>query len=155
MSHRLKFAILTAAFLASSPLSSPSAAEKPDGAEEYQTHLEFAGYTVEVTDKRVTARHAAKYNFALYKLRGGVLAQAFITGKPKVKEDRPACLEMVNRVNARTSSVRAYIDKEGDVALEAWYQPPYDKNRFALFLDIFDEARPILIEEDKEVDCLK
>ncbi|MBI1385845.1 MAG: DNA mismatch repair protein [Rhizobiales bacterium] len=135
--------------------SGPALADKPDEAEAYKTHLEFSGYEVTETDDRLSVKHPVKYNFGLYKLRGGLLAQGYITGADKMKSDRLTCLEVVNKVNARITSVRAYIDKDGDLALEAWYQPPYDRTRFAAFMDMFDEVRPILIEEDRDIDCLK
>jgi len=134
--------------------SSLALAAKPDQAADLAKHLEFAGYTVETTDERLVAKHEERSSLALYKLRNGVLMQAYFISTDKVEADRAACLEMTNRANTRSTAAHSYFDKQGDLVLEAWYQPPYDRKRFAQFLDHFDEARRTLVEEDETTECL-
>lgn len=45
--------------------------------------------------------------------------------RPKDSADRPARLELVNRINAGSAVVRACIDADGDLVLD-WYLPYHD-----------------------------
>jgi hypothetical protein len=56
-------------------------------------------------------------------------------------------------VNATVS--RTYVDKDGDLALEAWFPGTYDKARFSLFLEEWHRDTIMqLRERSAEVDKL-
>ncbi|MBN1423440.1 hypothetical protein JXA88_02685 [Candidatus Fermentibacteria bacterium] len=115
--------------------AAPLSAAPPEEAAEVTAHLEFFGYEVTPTDEVLRAVHASNLNIAVKAHRGGMLLLSFLGSKTPAEENRAQLLEFANDLNVNASVSRSYIDKDGDLALEAWFPGTYDKTRFSLFLE--------------------
>jgi hypothetical protein len=109
-----------------------------DGADDYKSHLEFLGYTVEAGDKSLIAKHPENYNISVRAYNGGVLVVTFFGTTDKAKSDRVGFYDFLNALNSDAVAARYYVDNEDDVIVEAWYPGTYDRSRFGLFLDKFN-----------------
>jgi hypothetical protein len=69
--------------------------------------------------------------------QGGVLVAAFLEADQKSKSKRGEYLEMINGLNREAKGCRYYADKDGDLAIEAYYPGSYDKARFGTFIDLW------------------
>jgi hypothetical protein len=119
------------------PLISVVRAEPPENAEKIINHLEFLGYTVTADKDSLLAKHTKEWNISVRSYQGGILIAAFLEAEKKAKEDRGAFLEMINALNKEAKACRYYADKDGDLAIEAYYPGSYDKARFGTFIDVW------------------
>ena len=105
-------------------------------------HLEFAGYTVDLSEDekpRLRAKHALKSNLWIRRFRGGVLFSAFYLSSEAGKSKRDELLRLVNIMNEASGISHCYADKPGDLIIEGWYPGTYNRQDFAVFLDNFNE----------------
>ena len=113
-------------------------AELPDEADRYEEHLEFLGYRMSRADDIIVAKHETYVaTINLRRQQNGVLMYAFFSLSEEGMEDdnRLDVLEMVNRMSTDALATRFFITRDDTFAVEAWYQGPYDRQRFGQFLD--------------------
>ena len=128
---------------------------------EYKNHIEYLGYKVreQKDDKNSTifAEANAKPNFNISKI--ATLPFLIVRSNWSIVQTTPNLYEIVNTLNEKAvniSSVWYYKTSENQPALgiSSAYFEPYDKERFATFLDAFladinrvlnrEEAKPVL-----------
>ncbi len=122
--------------------SSPQAAE-PKDLEPFLTHLEFQGYTCRIEEGEILARHATRSNLVVKPMGGGFLVRSGYLGKGKDDLPREA-YALVNELNAEATAARFYWGPEGRLFVEAWFVGPYDKQRFAALLDVWNADSALL-----------
>ncbi len=104
-------------------------------------HLEFLGFQTEVSAddaprQFVKARHPTRPNMFIGRLKSGVLFSAPYATTDAAKTLRGEVLEFVNEFNVQSAVCRAYIDKDGDIAVEAWFPGVYLRPELSIFLDL-------------------
>lgn len=107
----------------------------PQKADELKSHLEFLGYEITISDEVMRATHPTNLNVVLKGFRGGILVQSYLTASDYAKEHPTELMRFANTLNENATVARMYVDKDGDLALEAWFPGQYEKARFSLFLE--------------------
>ena len=107
-------------------------------------HLEFLGFQTEVSPddaerQWVKARHPTRPNMYIGRLRSGVLFSAPYSTTDAAKGQRAELLEFVNGFNTLSAVCRAYVDKDSDVAVEAWFPGVYLRPELSVFLDLVSD----------------
>ncbi len=130
-------------------------AAPPAHVEEIGTHLEFLGYEVTTTDEYLRATHPSNLNVALKEHRGGILLLSYLGASTYGKEHPEEVAELANALNVNATVARCYRDKDGDLALEAWYPGTYEKTRFSRFIEEWHkDTINQLREHTEEIDKL-
>jgi hypothetical protein len=144
------------AFILCLALSAGAAMAAPfDGSDDYRSHFEFLGYSVEEGEKSLIAKHPEFYNVSIRPYNGGMLMITYFGTTDRAKSDRLGFLEFLNAMNTDAVAARYYEDDEGDVIVEAWYPGNYDRTRFGLFLDKFNLITDQLGDSDAASDYLE
>ena len=146
MKKHLFLLVLLAVFSLGESLAAP-----PDNSIDIIKHLEFEGYDVSMDSNRIKATHSRELNVLLQKYRGGMLVTAFFGGSDYGKQNRGEWLVLINKLNQGAAAARYYIDKDGDMAIEAYYPGEYNKKAFSAFLDAFNLERSHLSEVGSEI----
>jgi hypothetical protein len=133
----------------------PAFAGPFDGSDEYKAHLEFLGYAVEDGETSLIAKHDEFYNVSVKSYNGGVLVVTFFGTTDKAKSDRVGFFEFLNGMNENAIAARYYEDDEGDVIVEGWYPGGYDRTRFGVFVDKFNQISEQLGDSDAAADYLE
>jgi hypothetical protein len=136
-------------------LTSPALAGPFEGSDDYRTHFEFLGYTVEDGETSLIARHDEFYNVSVKTYSGGILVVTFFGTTSKAKSDRVGFFEFLNAMNEDAVTARYYEDDDGDVIVEGWYPGEYDRARFSVFLDKFNEISEQLGDSDMASEYLE
>ncbi|HET7715643.1 MAG TPA: hypothetical protein VFK86_08440 [Bauldia sp.] len=136
-------------------LVTPALAGPFEGSDEFKAHFEFLGYTVEDGETSLIARHDEFYNVSVKSYNGGVLVITFFGTTGKAKSDRVGFFEFLNQMNSEAVAARYYEDDEGDVIVEGWYPGEYDRTRFGVFVDKFNEISQQLSDSDIAADYLE
>jgi len=120
-------------------------------------HLKFLGYEITKDGDRLKAKHPKYFNLAIRKYKGGMLFTTYLGASSNAKRNRPAFLELVNSLNNDATVSRAYLDKDGDLTMEAWYPGSYQKTAFSLFMDEWskDTAEQLQKKADEAIKFLK
>ncbi len=121
--------------------SFPAMAQVFDGSDRFREHLSFLGYAVEeqADNDQLVARHDSHANVVMRSFGGGVLLQSFYTMKRDREGLRATALELINRFNEKAKLTRFYIDKDGDLAIEALFLIEYDREDFGLFMETYND----------------
>ena len=119
------------------------------GSQEYKNHLEFLGYDVSEKKKALQAKHGTYLNVWMKSYQKGVLVIGYFGRADKSKDDEAGFHKMINDLNKGASAARFYEDKDGDLAIEAWYPGEYDRVRFGVFMDSFNQTRAQLQKESR------
>lgn len=106
--------------------------------EEAQNHLEFLGYKIERAEDCVFISQPGRFSWLLKDFRGGVLFRKLFSASEAGRERPEALLAFANRINAEAAFVRAYVDAQGDLAMEAWYPNLYERRSFGHFVMALD-----------------
>ena len=147
--------IFVAVLIGAFAVSSLALADLPARADEIKTHLEMLGYTVEKTDKALRCKHDKHVNIFVRSYKGGILISGYFTGNEYSKTHRAEFLEFINTLNKEATVIRAYIDKDGDLMLEAWFVGDYDRARFGKFVDAWHtDAESLLNSHSAEATML-
>jgi len=134
---------------------SPVRAAPPAQADTIAAHLGFFGYETETTDEFLRANHPSNLNIAIKEHRGGVLFLSFLGASAYGKENPNELTALANELNVNATVSRSYVDKDGDLALEAWFPGTYEKARFSLFLEEWNKDTILqLRQHTEEVDKL-
>ncbi|ADV46136.1 hypothetical protein [Nitratifractor salsuginis] len=144
---RRSFLILSALLL----LGGSALAEPPKEAVKILKHLEFLGYNATMDSKHIIAKHSEHLNFYLKQYRGGMLLTSFFTSNAQGKKHRKDLIRIANDLNKDAAAARYYIDKDGDLAIEAYYPGGYERQRFGLFLDTYNLESENIANHKKEL----
>lgn len=121
--------------------TSAVSARPPENHVDVVKHLEFVGYEVSMDSKGIRATHGNKFNIAIKQYRGGMLVTSWFGLTDHAKNNMDIMLVLVNLLNQKASSVRYFVDNDGDLTLESFYPGTYNKKSFSLFLDVFNMER--------------
>ncbi len=124
-------------------------AEVFEGSDDYKKHMEFLGYEVTEKKKSLQAKHGQYLNIWLKKYQKGVLVIGYFGRKQTTKDDVAGFHAMINALNKGASAARYYEDKDGDLAIEAWYPGTYERVRFGVFMDGFNQTKSQLQKESR------
>lgn len=144
-----RLALLGLVFLATA-LSLTSYAAPPPQADEIIAHLGFLGYETQATDEFLRANHASNLNVAIKQHRGGILFLSFLGASEYGKGNPSEVAAFANMLNVNATVARCYVDKDGDLALEAWFPGTYDKTRFSLFIEEWHRDTILQLREHPE-----
>ena len=117
-------------------LSDTTRAEKNDDL--IIAHLEFLGYTCDVVEQGIRARHSSKIHLLVIQAQGGILLQTGFPGK-RTSGEEGARYAVLNTVNSRTRVARVFWTPDGNLFVSAWMPGSYEKARFAAFMDAWEQ----------------
>lgn len=117
-------------------LSDAALAEKNDDL--IIAHLEFLGYTCDVVEQGIRARHSSKIHLLLSYAQGGILLQTGFPGK-RTSGEEGARYAVLNTVNSRTRVARVFWTPDGNLFVSAWMPGSYEKARFAAFMEAWEQ----------------
>jgi hypothetical protein len=139
MAHRYKSlgagAVILILTFTGNPLG-PARAEKNDDL--IMAHLEFLGYTCDVVEHGIRARHSSKIHLLLSHAQGGILLQTGFPGNRSSGEEG-ARYAVLNTVNTRTRVARVFWTPDGNLFVSAWMPGSYEKARFAAFMEAWEQ----------------
>jgi len=130
-------------------------AAPPENARDIQEHLEFNGYTVEVNDQRMLAKHASKPNISLRKYNAGILLTSTYIATDEGHNSRRRLVDIANALNIDAVAARFYIDKDTDLIVEGYYSGVYDKEAFGIYLEKYNLFQAQLGKVDGITSLLK
>ena len=113
--------------------------------DEIIAHLEFLGYQCDAVEHGIRARHSSKIHLLLSHAQGGLLVQTGFPGK-RDSVGEGARYHVLNTVNARVRTARAFWTHEGHLLVSAWMPGGYEKLRFAAFMDAWEQDMQVLRE---------
>ncbi len=120
--------------------------------EQIRQHLEFLGYQVTDEDEgRVGAQHAVRPNLVARDFRGGCLLVAYFRKGDEAEQDRYGFLNAINGLNNPATVARFYADDDGDLAIEAFYNYPYDRVSFGQFMALWDQDFDRMLSTSSEM----
>ena len=104
----------------------------------YRNHLEFTGYKIEDEGEDwLFSRHPRKVNLWLKKLEDrGVLVSTTYGVKENIR--RTNFLEYANSLNAEFLFMKAYLNDDGLMRLETFFEGDYDRTNFSILLENID-----------------
>ena len=129
-------------------LWTPAVAGPFEGSDDFKAHLEILGYTVADGEEFLIATHDEFYNVAIKPFSGGMLVMTFFGTTSLAKSQRVGFLEFLNDMNKDATAARYYEDADGDVVVEGWYPGDYDRTRFGVFMNKFNEVSDQLVSSD-------
>ncbi|HSJ95517.1 MAG TPA: YbjN domain-containing protein [Myxococcota bacterium] len=129
----LAFAVMICALL----VGAPAFAELPPDVDAVAEHMAFLGYQCERKEDRLECQHAQNVNTAVRGLQGGTLLIAFLIAEDAAKapDKRLEMLELVNTMNANSTTVIFFLDEDGDLGASTWFPSRYDKATFGRILE--------------------
>ncbi|MBD0305460.1 MAG: hypothetical protein ICV76_02770 [Nitrospiraceae bacterium] len=108
-------------------------------------HLEFLGYQCDAVEQGIRARHSSKIHLLLSHAEGGLLVQTGFPGKRDFTAEGTR-YTVLNTVNARARTARAFWTDEGHLLVSAWMPGGYEKLRFAAFMEAWEQDMQVLRE---------
>ena len=107
--------------------------------EEFQNHLEFLGYEVDIIDssdrKFLTAKHQKEHNMFFVPLEGKMLIKSTFLAEKLFKD---SLYKEINEANKQLE-IKVYIEKNEDnrteLIFESWYVGDYNKQKFSLLIN--------------------
>lgn len=124
-------------------------AEVFDGSDQFKQHLEFLGYEVTEKKKALQAKHGTYLNVWIKSYQKGILLIGYFGRSDDSRSDTAGFHAMINDLNKDAAAARYYEDKDGDLAIEAWFPGGYDRVRFGVFMDSFNQTRSQLQKESR------
>jgi hypothetical protein len=143
-------ALLAVAALAGA--APPAAADLPPDVDAVAEHMGFLGYRCERVPDRLQCEHPQNVNTQLRGLQGGTLLIAFLAAEDAAKapERRLEVLELVNTMNANSTSVIFFVDKDGDLGASTWFPGRYEKAHFGQMLERWNTDIREALQRDPE-----
>jgi hypothetical protein len=124
------------------------AIELPDNIQEITRDLELMGYKVEQGEKVLYVKRSND-SMKITKHRSGLLVVVSFGGSDVSRSHRGEFLEFVNRLNADAVALRVYISKDGNVHFEGWFADEYERVRFGVFLEAWNNDVKRLINQNQ------
>ena len=107
--------------------------------DQINSHLEFLGYEIiKGENGAMAAKHKSHFNLLYREFGYGILFSAFFSTNANGKHYRANVLERINSFNTAARVCHAYIDKDGDLTVEAYIPAVYDKGAFGTFVETFN-----------------
>ena len=100
-------------------------------------HLEFLGYTCDLVEQGIRAKHSSKIPIYITYHHGGIRVQTGFPGKDP-NTDSGSRFEVLNALNKEGRVTRFYWSKDGHLFGSAWMPGLYEKSRFATFLEAWE-----------------
>ena len=147
MKTLIRALLLSFAFLA----TSPAFAVLPDNASEIKSHLEFMGYDVSYFKEHIVAKHPVHPNIVIGQHTTGLVVSKPYKSTERGRQNRTKLISLANDLNAAAMAVRYYVDKDGDLIVEAYYPGSYNKQSFSLFIDAVNMMQKQIAGNIKEL----
>jgi hypothetical protein len=112
--------------------------------QQMKNHLSYKGYKCDIDVQGKLSRlrcttDKAYPNFSIRPQSGGYLLSSYFSGSQYAKRHRAAFLNMVNNLNVLAITTRYYVDRDTDLALEAWIGGEvYERSSFEATIDNFN-----------------
>lgn len=112
--------------------------------QQMKDHLSYKGYKCEIDVQGKFSRlrcstEKAYPNFSIRPQSGGYLLSSYFSGSQYAKRHRSAFLNLANNLNVLAIATRYYVDKDTDLALEAWIPgDTYNKQAFDATIENFN-----------------
>jgi len=134
------------------PAAGPAAAELPPDVDAVAEHMAFLGYQCQRKDDRLECQHPQNVNMAVRGLQGGTLLIAFLLAEDAAKapDKRLEVLEQVNTMNANSTTVIFFVDKDGDLGASTWFPGRYDKATFGQMMERWNTDIREALQRDPE-----
>lgn len=147
-----KTARLGAAILALGLAGAPASAELPPDVDAVNEHMAFLGYQCERLPDRLQCTHPQNVNTQVRGLQGGTLLIAFLVAEDAAKapDKRLEVLELVNTMNANSTTVIFFVDKDGDLGASTWFPGRYDKATFGQLIERWNTDIREALQRDPE-----
>jgi hypothetical protein len=129
--------LFACALAAAALAATPAAAEPPPDVDAVAGHLALLGYQCQRKADRLDCQHAQNVNMSVRGLQGGLLFISFLATEDAAKtpEQRAGVLDFVNTMNANSTMVIFFIDKDGDLGASAWSPARYDRTTFGQLIE--------------------
>ena len=106
-------------------------------------HLEFLGYECDRVEAGIRAKHLSKIHLYITYAFGGIRVQTGFPGNlPSL--DVGNRFQVTNALAKQLSVMQLYWSEEGNLFAMAWMPGRYEKERFALFMDAWDQDATML-----------
>ena len=125
--------------------------QAPEILQQVSSHLEFLGYKMtEIQDECLLAQDGKGSNFVIQQQANGVLFRASIATRKLDEADFGGLFVCMNSFNDGSLLTKAYVPytEVSSVTFECWYPPPYNKQAFAHFFDIYREEMQVCFDEE-------
>lgn len=153
MNFKLKIITISAVLLAVCSSGAMAGGSKNNDFRPFIEHLEFLGYNIKFSAKSAYAQHPKWLNTTVRQYKGGF---AFTSGRyscePEASKAPVEFLELVNDLNTIFTVAKAITDGYDKYCLvmAAWYPGAYDRNRFARFLESWNDDTKVKFYKDRE-----
>ena len=101
-------------------------------------HLEFLGYECTRAEQGIRAAHPSKIHLYITFYQGGVRIQTGFPGLDPLT-DTGSRFKVLNTLNKEMRVARFYWSEKGHLFGTAWMPGLYEKSRFALFMEAWDQ----------------
>jgi hypothetical protein len=130
----------------------PAAADPPPDVDAVAEHMGFLGYQCQRKDDRLECQHPQNVNVAVRGLQGGTLLISYLRAEDAAKapERRLEVLELVNTMNANSTSVIFFVDQDGDLGASSWFPGRYDKATFGQMMERWNTDIREALQRDPE-----
>ena len=103
--------------------------------DELKVHLEFLGYDLDPKDAALFITQPGRFSWLLRDFNGGVLYRKIFSASEAGHAQLPDLYRLANAMNAEASLTRCYVDKDGDMVVEAWHANLYERRAFGRFIN--------------------
>jgi hypothetical protein len=133
-------------------LGSPARADLPPDVDAVAQHMAFLGYQCERLPDRLECKHPQNVNMQVRGLQGGTLLITYLAAEDAAKapDKRLSVLELVNTMNANSTTVIFFVDKDGDLGASTWFPGAYDKATFGQMLERWNTDIREAVQRDPE-----
>ena len=106
-------------------------------------HLEFLGYECDLIESGIRAKHNSKIPVYITYVFGGIRLQTGFPGHSPQSENDSRYL-VTNALMKQLSVSQLYWSTDGNLFSMAWMPGPYEKSRFAVFMEAWDRDASLL-----------
>ena len=114
------------------------------------SHLEYLGYVCEVLKEGIRAKHDTKLPVLVRYYRGGIKVQTGFRGT-ELKKNEMSRFTTLNFLSASTRVAHLYWNQDGHLFMDAWMPGLYEKTRFSVFMEAWEEDAQNLRAYAKEL----
>ncbi|MFN3199108.1 MAG: hypothetical protein ACE366_11975 [Bradymonadia bacterium] len=100
-------------------------------------HLQYLGYTIEdhTPGEGLRVTHKQRYGTTFKVFQNGLLLRTYFDTRAEPHQ----LLYFANSLNQEAVVARFLLGKDGLFVMEAWMAAPYDRGRFAAFMDAWHQ----------------
>lgn len=115
------------------------------------SHLEYLGYECDVLEEGIRARHDSKLPVIVQYFRGGIKVQTGFRGT-ELKKNEISRFTTTNFLSASTRIAHLYWNQDGHLFMDAWMPGLYEKTRFSVFMEAWEEDAQNIRANAKELE---